>query len=103
MNKADKVKVAGEIACRGYKLYCWKVRNGSAVRAGSRFAIRKETSSSSNGVEAPVDSIKEDSAVAVAVASASNAADNVQHKRPHQETTTRGVLAVATDNPPPKT
>jgi hypothetical protein len=50
-----------------------------------------------------VDSIKEDSAVAVAVvvASASNAVDNVQHKRPTRKRRP-GELAVATDNPPPK-
>jgi RNA polymerase II subunit A-like phosphatase len=97
-SKTDKVKVAGgEIAlpAAGYKLYCWKVRNGSAVRVGETvaIAIRKESPGASTGASAPLESSKEDVAAA---------ADTVQHKRPTRKRRPGANPAVATDNLPPK-
>ena len=44
MNAPEKPKVACEIRLPegNYKLYCWKVRNGSAVRAGETVALAVE-------------------------------------------------------------
>jgi RNA polymerase II subunit A-like phosphatase len=99
---ADKATIAAEIAlpAAGYKLYCWKVRNGSAVRAGETvaLAIRKDSPVASNGADAPLVSNKEDAAVATAT----TAADTVQHKRPTRKRRPGANPAVATDNPPPK-
>lgn len=102
-NTTDKkVTVAGEIAlpAAGYKLYCWKVRNGSAVRKGETvaLAVRKDSVGASTGASAPLESSKEDAAVAT------NAADThtVQHKRPTRKRRPGANPAVSTDNLPPK-
>jgi RNA polymerase II subunit A-like phosphatase len=100
--KADKVKVAGEIALPGadYKLYCWKVRNGSAVRAGETvaLAIRKDVPVASNGADAPVDLSREDNGAATVASTV----DSVQHKRPTRKRRPGANPAVATENLPSK-
>jgi RNA polymerase II subunit A-like phosphatase len=59
----DKASTAGEIAlpAANYKLYCWKVRNGSAVRAGETIAlaIRKDTSTTASTIASVVEPTKE--------------------------------------------
>jgi RNA polymerase II subunit A-like phosphatase len=76
----------------GYKLYCWKVRNGSAVRIGETvaLAIRKDPPGASTAANAPVDLGKD----------AATDADTVQHKRPTRKRRPGANPAVATDNPP---